>query len=64
MFLEITTDGRVFLRRDLSKYRHIHAPGKEMKIIYDKHPSQREQDDSQRLIEIVRNIFTTQKEAA
>lgn len=64
MWLDITSNGRVFMRRDLSKYRHIHQQGKPMKIIFDKHPSQRESDDSQRLIEIVRNIFTTNKEAA
>jgi hypothetical protein len=64
MYLEITNTGRVFLRRDLSKYKHIHAPGKEMKIIYDKHPSQREQEDAKRFAGIVTTVLSKEGVAA
>lgn len=64
MWLDITNNGRVYLRRDLSKYRHVHQANKDMKIIYDKRPSQRESDDSQRLIEMVRAIFTSTERIA
>ena len=61
MWAEIQETGRVFLRRDLGKYRFIPSP-QGIKIIYDKRPSDFERDTMSRLTEIVRAFF--RKEAA
>lgn len=67
MYLEVQRNGRVFLRRDLSKYfvrfttdhrGRVHA-----ETHYDLRPSSREREDSTRLIDMIRAVFRG-KEAA
>ncbi len=60
MYLEVTEQGRVFLRRDIGKHRLVHKTnqGKTTSAtVYDPAPSHRERDDADRLIEMIRAVF-------